>query len=629
MQSEPCRKPSKPTRRYGALALLLFIVAAVGIRGVRWDETWEHAQILTGHVAYPPGHPLALYVHNAFSAQPLFSALFLKLGLGPLLVCGLRNVLFLLATVAPVYGLVAGLTRSAFAGLAAAMLVLQGILLEFDGSYPAMAWPEIYSNGHIGGGFALLGLCALALGAYRWAFFIGGLLPALHIGQWPPLAATLGVAVVFHAFRKPEGVENTSIRRWIAAATLGLGCTVLFWLLHRQFVVPMPQTGPFAAAEGGHAVWQGYTFLHDPHRAFPPANGHIALLGTLLLCALGALSGPGAHFRTACRWLAVFCGAVGAAVWGTMALHAALGPDLPFPLIAWMPYRLINLVPPIALATIAAALVLRWPVRGWWFLSLALLVGIMQPWWPYLPGSTFHARYLAGGEAMAFLLYGAALLALAPVRGPGRWLVAGLSLVFLTALALAHQFGAACVTAGIVLAYALDRFDPAWLRAPRPARIAARTLTALAAVALLAHQFQYRQHLPVTPFQAAAREALTGAGPVLLAGPPDSILLQATIGQPVLAEAATPSLISYVPAIGPAIDQLYRAVYGYGFTFPQPGAPPLAPWTEVWRMRSAAEWRALADTYGITHVIAPAGHDLTLAPVLSTHDYTLYAIARP
>jgi len=83
---------------WGGVALwLLFCVAAVCVRGVRWEETYERAQVLLGVVSYPAGHPLFRYAHNAFTAQYYLSALLLRLVPGPAFVCGFRDVLFLAA----------------------------------------------------------------------------------------------------------------------------------------------------------------------------------------------------------------------------------------------------------------------------------------------------------------------------------------------------------------------------------------------------------------------------------------------------------------------------------------------------------------------------------------------------
>lgn len=622
----------RPAIGVGVAVCIALALLGVAVRGVRWDETYEHAQILTEQVVYPVGHPLAVYVHNAFSLQTALSGLMVHAGAGPLVLCGFRNVLFLLASILPVYLLGALLCRSAVLGLFGALFMLQGILLEFDGSYPSMVWPELYSNGHVGGGAVLLGLVALVADHRRTACFLAGLLPCIHVGQWPPLAGTVAVFLVYRWVIRDREDGNSAqptpagLGACLGFGALGLAGTLAFWFVHAQFLVTLPDSGPFAAAGDPGPVWQGYTALHDPHRRFPPGNGHVMLLGTLFLCGLSAFFGPGATLRRVCGWLTVYVGGLAVAVWGTMLIHAWRGVEVPFLLIAWMPYRLINQVPALLLPLMLGVIALRWPRRGPWLLMAAVLVGLLQPLWPHLLGTALHQRYLAGGEAVAFGMYGVAVFAVAPVRGRATYAVVLAVLLGIVALAMYHHFGAACMVAGILLAYRLDRIPGAMAdRRPRAWPVAA--LLAAGFVGVLAHQFAYRQSLPVSPFEAQVRKALDGETGSLLLAPPDSILLQATTQVPVLAEAATPSLISYVPAIGPAIDALYRDIYGSGFQIPPPGAPVPVPWASQWPLRSRAAWADLARRYGFSHVMFPVSQPLDLPQILAGDDYALYAVS--
>lgn len=614
----------------GVATCVLFAIVAVVARGVRWDETWEHAQIIAGQVTYPPGHPLAVYVHNAFSFQTYLSAALVKLGLGPGLVCGFRNILFLLASMLPVYALTTLLTRSVLAGMLATLLLLQGVMLEFDGSYPTMVWPEIYSNGHIGGGIVLLALVTLIAGAQRSAWFLLGIIPCIHLGQWPPLAGTMALYAVYQLYRKTrrrhgEPPAATPWTTCTAMTLLGLGCTVLFYLIQREFMVAPPAEGAFAISGDVAAIWQGYTALHDPHRQFPPGNGHVILAGTWLLTVFSAFHGRTPALRSACAWLAVYCGVVASLVWGTMAIHAIYGPKIPFLLIAWMPYRLINHMPPLALALMAALIVLRWPLRGWWILGGAALAGVLLPTTHALVGTELAQRYLADGSWIAFGLYGAALLSIAPNRRRARNLVTTSTLLALGLLAAYHHFGAACIVTGIIATYFVTRRatrEPVFVH---PILVLPLLLLMTGSAALLRHQYENRDPLAVTPFEHRVAHSLPNKDGVLLLAPPDNIRLQATTGCAVLAEAATPSLISYVPEIGPSIDQLYRDLYGYSFVATE-GDTPSIPWDHLWQERSTAQWQALADAYGFTHVVAPAAWSLNLSPVLAEEDYALYAV---
>ncbi len=87
----------------GALFWVVFSCVAVTLRGVRWEETWEHALVITGAVPYPEGHPFYLYCRNVFSGQSYLSALMLSLWDSPLLINGLRNLLQLSFCTVPVF----------------------------------------------------------------------------------------------------------------------------------------------------------------------------------------------------------------------------------------------------------------------------------------------------------------------------------------------------------------------------------------------------------------------------------------------------------------------------------------------------------------------------------------------
>ena len=52
------------------------------------------------------------------------------------------------------------------------------------------------------------------------------------------------------------------------------------------------------------------------------------------------------------RRLAMYTATVVGVVWAAMGIHAALGPDTPFLVIGWMPYRLLNMLLPVWMATV-------------------------------------------------------------------------------------------------------------------------------------------------------------------------------------------------------------------------------------------------------------------------------------
>lgn len=595
---------------YGAALWVFFCIIAVLLRGIRWDETYEHAQILAGQVPYPEDHPLRLYVHNAFSIQPFLSAGMLLGGAGPLLVCGLRNALFLIATLLPVYLITAHATGRTRWGHAAAALLLQGILLEFDGSYPTVVWPELYSNGPIGGAFALITVWALLANHLRTAGLLFGLLPCIHLGQWPPVLILFTIFALFELYQR----NFARIRPLALYTALGLLISLLLFLTQRFF---FQESLPAASENDLWAIWKGYTFHFDPHRQFPPANGQILLCGTLLL------SGAAAWRKPACRrlYLGLFLYSAGIAlcVWGIMHVQTILGENTPFLLVSWMPYRLINHLPPLCLAILISILA---PRHTLWIIA-ALLFATFHPWIQPLIGASLYTRYLSGGECVVFGLYGAALWTLlvsyeSPKQIPTLPVQALIVTLCLT-LGIYHQFGAFCIILGMLGTILINHGPKAQALSP----IVMASASLLALIAAVCIQIQFRQELPVPSFDQQLRTTLTDEPNAMLVGPPDTLLLQAHTGHPVLAETATPSLISYVPALGPEINRLYEDLYGISFLNP---TSSYTSWDQIWSERTLQEWQTLSNQYKFHYVISLPSIKLQLPILFDTAGATLYQI---
>ena len=108
----------------------------------------------------------------------------------------------------------------------------------------------------------------------------------------------------------------------------------------------------------------------------------------------------------------------------------------------------------------------------------------------------------------------------------------------------------------------------------------AYAMLALTAVILATgHQWRYRESLPQSPFERDTARLLEARGEpnALLLAEPYSYALQARTGHPILAEAATPSLISYLPRLAPGIDKLYSELYGIRFGLGETSAPSWKP----------------------------------------------------
>ncbi len=595
--------------RWGVVAWMLICVAAVWMRGVQWDETFEHAQVITGQVPYPDGHPLVRYCQTAYSVQTTLSVLMLKAGLGPMAVCGFRNVVVLVSSVLPAFLLGALLTRRALWGHVAAVLTMAGVYLEFDGSYPLMVWPSLYSNGHIGGGVALIVLFLIVAGHVRAGFLMAGLMPAIHAGQAAPVLGIAALMLAWLWWRK----ERKAAVQAVVFGAVGAGLTALFFIIASSNALPPPTSGPYYSTIDAHAVWSGYTWLHDLHRRFPPMNGQIMLIGTLILASVAAW-----RERDPLRpraWLLMYIAGIAAAVWTLMAIHAHMGPSMPFALIGWMPYRLINHVPPILLAIIIVTLVNH---RAAIVFVPVLAFLILEPLYPHAFGPDFTRRYLADGQLIMFALYGISLGFLLISNCPKLfWAVFALPII----LAPFHQFGAAWLAVGLISAYIIHRFP-----APRVPRYALVSLMILEGVSLLAPQWYKRRDLPVDAFSRQVSNYLVAKGEpnALLVYPPDAFLPQAKTGHPILAENSTPSLISYAPNIAPSIEKIYNDIYGISFMLKT--VPITNDWQQVWTARTRTQWQALANEYNFHHIVAPSDIPLDLTPILTDRANTLYSI---
>jgi hypothetical protein len=609
----------------GLAIWIVVAVGAVGVRGVRWDEAYEHAQILSGRVPYPAGHPLYRYVHNGFSLQTYLSAAVVWIAPGPVVLCGIRNVLFVLTTVAPVYLFAGRLAGDAMWGHAAAALALSGILVEFDGSYPLSVWPNTFTNGYLGGGYMLVTLFLILSGRLRTGLFLLGLAPAIHVGELP---AILGVSGLFLVWKLIRGGRAEVIRAapWGLA---GLALCVAFAGIMRLFHVPI--AGAPADASEVMSVWRGYTEFFDPHRRFPSGNAQIAAVGALLLG--GAAARSMGRTEPMWRWLWIYIASVSLMVWGVMAVHAAMDREIPFLLIGWMPYRLLNLALPVLLATIAGVLAAPDPrgdranTIGPWMVCGALAFAFALPVVRALIGEAAVDRYFSSGEFLLMLLAGSAYARLARGLAPDRLFFAvwqlGVAGGFV-ALTAFHQLGAAAFALGAgctALAESGRGFTPAPL-----ARWATPLTAGLLAAALLWGEFGHRAPLPRSDFDRRAAAYLDGRGQanaVLLARP-DEFLLQARTGHPVLVETATASLMSYQPELGPGIQRTYQDIYGIRFDRAPEGDVSERDWEELWSARTAGEWHALASGYGFDYIVAPARLELKLEEVLRGDGSVMY-----
>lgn len=614
---------------WGALAWCLFCGVAVALRGVRWDENYEFAQVILGQIPYAEGHPLFQYTHGFFSLQTYELAVIMAFVPGPLVANALRNVVFLMATVLPVYLLCTHLTRRARWGHVGALLVLMGIHLPFFSNYPAQVWPDLYSNGHIGLGYMLITLWALLDRQYALAGLLAGFAPVVHLGQLPPL---LGLALVYGVVAWRRG-DRQDVRTFILYCMPGLLFCALFWIFLQWFSVPPPESGPYFSDIPAQDVWRGYMAHHASHRSLPLGTGHIVIVGLPLL-ALATFAArktnavsEGDDATATAGWLAVYGLIVVVIVWGIMFVQYRVEEDIPYLLISWLPYRLMNHAAPL-LIPLMIFLYARENGRGAASLlvAVALGYGIALPVLGWGVPEGFYQRYLATGECVFFALYGgAAYLAcrrILDAKKRSLWFAA--FVVAFVLLALKHQYGAACCVVGVGGVAVLQ----GWRLSAKVHRFMLASASALLLVVLLAQQGVARAHLPVSGFETSVREYLA------VEGEEDAMIwvrhqqegLQARLHHPVMTDMASMTWIAYADRLGPAMYKLYRDAYGINFA-PAPGETAYeGAWHTVWPGKTAEEWQALAQEYSAWYVLAPSFMALELERVVDGEFNHLYRI---
>lgn len=624
--------------RRGLIAWVVFCFVAVALRGVRWDEQYEFAQVVTHSVGYPEHHPYLYCTRNALNLQIYATSALYWLCPSPAVVNGFRNVLYLMSTVIPVYLLGSVLSRRALWGHAAAILILMGIHEEFDACYQMFAWPSYGSTGHVGLGYALATVALFLGGCAPVGAFLLGLMPCIHIGQMP---IVLFFSALFFADHWRRNGTRKVVSLFVGAAA-GLAVCAIVWLNKESVQIPLPSSGPYYSEADPLRVWAGYV-SQDSLRALPGrptdyTNSFILLAAALLLAGCGAFLERRNASRDAGRpwaWLCVYLFPVGAAVWGVMAIHYLLGARVPFVLISWMPYRFANHAAYILLALLPALLAAEGcrnaacNTSGRTILACVFAFAAVRPLVGYMLPTTIYTRYAAGGEGILFFLCGAALasviLRLEAVQWPRKALViVAVALVFV--LAAFHQFGAFCAVLGFG---ALTFFQFARLPRWASSRVTVWAALTTALACLVVQQTLNRQHLPMTDFDRQIVQFLKDRGEpdVMLLARPEQYTLQAKTAHPVMADTCLAPWIPYMPTIGPAIQKIHQDFYGQTFELDASGqAIVTRPWSEIWRERSIEEWQRLGREYSARYIISPNIVPLSLKPLIKGDADTLYEI---
>ncbi|GMV91771.1 MAG: hypothetical protein AMXMBFR82_15490 [Candidatus Hydrogenedentota bacterium] len=620
-------------RLYGCLFWAAVSLVIVLVRGVRWDETYEHALAITRLSPYPEGHPFFIYCRNVFSLQSYLSAGLLWLTRSALVVCFIRDLALMLFVTLPLFLLTFTLTRRALWGHVAVVLALCGVYSFFGSHYGIGTWTGFFSVGGIGAGYALLTFTAFAAGWTRTAWFLSTFLFAVHAGQMPPLLLFAGAQLVI-------GDAERLKAQWRAAflwGGLGFAGSVLFYVTQRFFIVPLPDGGPYHAEGNIHDIWINYSMREDVHRFISfahPFSHSVLLIGLSLAVSLSVLlvAKPkhGRHSPVAAIALYALC--VGVLAIGIRVIHNVMGENVPFLLVVWMPYRIPNHLAPILLALCLSLLANGTRNAGirdrapLWAALLCLFALPIALSGRFLP-ETLYLRYLEEGEYLFFILIGGALGAIAE-RAYGysskislAWCV--VLAATLVALVTFNQFIVACTVAGFAVHWIL-RALPKFIDRANMIRNGAFACAGLVLVLLLVREWGTREHLPRTRFQEGVVQHLAGAGePDAMIVPPYwDVEWNARTGAPVFLDYQTPRLITYMPSLGTSLRKMVRDTYGFNID----GSPEQG--LRHWSTLSREEWKTMANAYGIRYFVQASNEPCNFAPVYSEDGLSLYEVPR-
>ncbi|MCL4691599.1 MAG: hypothetical protein KJ060_03710 [Candidatus Hydrogenedentes bacterium] len=631
MTAEALTRDERRARLYGCLFWAVASLIIVFVRGVRWDETYEHALAITRLAPYPEGHPFFIYCRNVFSLQSYLSAGLLWLTRSALVVCFIRDLALMLFVTLPLFLLTFALTRRALWGHVAVVLALCGVYSFFGSHYGIGTWTGFFSVGGIGAGYALLTFTAFVAGWTRTAWFLLTFLFAVHAGQLPPLLLFAGAQLVIGDWERRKAQWRAAFF-WGGAGFVG---SVLFYVIQRFFIVPLPDSGPYYADANVHEIWINYSMREDVHRFISfahPFSHSVLLIGLTLAVSLTVLlaAKPNESRKSPAAAIALYALCVGVLAVGIRLIHHFMGENVPFLLVVWMPYRVPNHLAPILLALCLALLAHdtrnagprdRAPLWAALLCVFALPIALSGRFLP----ETLYVRYLEEGEYLFFILIGGALGAIAE-RAYGYstktfvvWCVA--SVVALVALTTFNQFIVACTVAGFALHWTL-RVLPKSIDRANMIRNGAFACAGFVLVLLLAREWGTREHLPRTRFQEGVVRYLADAGePDAMIVPPYwDVEWNARTGAPVFLDYQTPRLITYMPSLGPSLRKMIRDTYG--FSIDGTSNAGLAHWS----MLSREEWKAMAEAYGIRYFVQAANEPCNFTPVYSEDGLSLYEV---
>ena len=648
-------EPSGNLRRAtlaGAIAILTFAVASLAFNPIVADETLGSGAVLARMPPYPPGHPHIYFYERAFSLGNHVTSWALQLGFERDWISATRNTLALFLALFAPYCAALVLTRHWALAAGAAILAALEAPTAYDGLYPVLIYPDIYSHGQIGQSLAVLVAAAWAGGATRTAALLSGLMPMLHAGVVVPL---WGFVLLYLGFSRSRA-RGTELRRALFGGALGLALNAAFFAWTRWKASPFESIVPYSAP-GDDTAARNFVQLTDFHRQLPDFTrfGYAVHFVVFAMLAFALLrggrelghrsNGPAA----AARWLVVFAGVAWLYTFGCAAAQA-LG-VLPYPLLMSMPSRVSNLssvlLGPFVVAAVAGALErFERTERGafWVGVGSAFVAGAV---W-ILQRGPWQARDQVGMVAFG-LAAGAGLWALRRELRDLLWLLLASAVLVGVLVVLYPQparhwafvGGIAVALVSITLGGALARSQTVLASSGAGFALCGGLLAAAATMPGRWVDFgkNWRCDVPSRFDREMVEWMKANVAPdePVLTAAWVRLEVQQKTGHPVLAETETLWMLTYMPELGSAVAPLFRDLYEVDYSRARDvlalsggGRFKLSNpyWSMVWRDRTPERWIELAHQYDFELVVSPEDTQLALPKVVDGNLWDLYRIPR-
>ena len=633
----------------GALIWAGSSILIVAFRGIILDQSVVAAQIISGAVAYPAGHPHQVFYSQAFSFLNYLAAAIWRVLPTPEPISFCRNVLSLFLALYGPFTLATVLTRRPMWGHVASVLTLSEAVVTFQGNYPIAVFPAVYSDGQIGQHLAVVLVAILLARLWRPGAFLLAILPAIHLAMaivvWP--WAALYVLVALRQDRVRE------LRRAVVPFAFGAAlCLITAVAVHIHRIAPV---SPYQLAGlDGPAIYKTFTRYADVHRQLPPVRTVAYLVNPVAFfacCWLLAIVRKGKQpSDEPVFWLCLAGVAAWTYVYASWITQFVTG-TLPPAVLLSMPARFSNITA-IMLLPAAVALFGR---------SCDSARESLQSFTPFLVCGilSFELVMLRWNRQqlsyyLMFVILGLAagtvLTSLNSRRVPVALITAAV-LVTIVSVRLTFAIAFAVAAIGVFLFFGVLKYAtvPAFSQSAQKALhigvallCASVTVTAAQGMTLwdiidrAEGVFTYAGRM--TPFDRELKTWLcahAASSDMILAPTTRSTQLQMKTGHPVLMEIETVQLMSYLPSLAPAIGMMANDLFGIDYmdtdrirTLRRRGLfLPIGPeWYSAWKERTAAEWHQLSMKYDFCFVLAPAEVRLDLPPVLSDSVWRLYDV---